>query len=440
MAITRIASSAANTQMVNYLLRTQADLHEKEVQVASEKKSQTYDGIASDAERLIDVENSRGRLERYNRNNDALDLKLGVTDNILTNVNTLIRDFKKDLETFRNGDMTDRTKVNDIQSSAWRFLRSMQVELNTEVNGQFLFSGGRQNKQPVNFPFDSLASLQSQFDGEAVQYPVTRAAHVNTDMTLTNAQTGNISFIDSGATGDIIRATTAGAFNGIAPGTKITVSGSGGAGNDKTYTVAQVANNGQDLVIDGTITGTTVRATQQIGTATAGEAGVTITTFNWYGGDRHTLTHRAGDNQEFDLDLNAINPAFEKAMRGMAIIAQGVFGTNGGLDNNTGRVNDAVNLLGAAVDPPPTNVGPYGTEELDNVHDVHINLGFQQLTLNRAEETNSSLIGFFDQKISEMENVDKLEAITEMLDSSRALEASYQALSRIRKLSLSQFI
>lgn len=53
--MTRISSLAANTSLVNQLLRTQTRLFDSEVQVASGKISQDYEGIAIDSRRLINL-------------------------------------------------------------------------------------------------------------------------------------------------------------------------------------------------------------------------------------------------------------------------------------------------------------------------------------------------------------------------------------------------
>ena len=50
----------------------------------------------------------------------------------------------------------------------------------------------------------------------------------------------------------------------------------------------------------------------------------------------------------------------------MGHIAQGVFGTAGGLDQvaNSARVTDALFLINSALDPPPTQgIAPFGIEK-----------------------------------------------------------------------------
>ncbi len=57
-----------------------------------------------------------------------------------------------------------------------------------------------------------------------------------------------------------------------------------------------------------------------------------------------------------------------------------------------------------------------------------------------TNEAHTRFIAFLESRIADTENVDPLEAITSLLDESRALEASYQVLARIRELSLANFL
>ena len=145
-------------------------------------------------------------------------------------------------------------------------------------------------------------------------------------------------------------------------------------------------------------------------------------------------------NQTFDFDTTAVDPAFEKAMRAMAIIAQGVFGTEGGLEQNKTRVTDALYLLNNALSPTTSGTPPYGTEKAGNLRQLQVDLGFDLLLVRDTNERHTKFIAFLESRISDTENVDLLEAITRLLDESRALEASFQALARIRELSLTNFL
>ncbi|MCP5366055.1 MAG: hypothetical protein H6907_18020 [Hyphomicrobiales bacterium] len=427
----RIANLAANNQLISYLLRTQSRLHQTEVQIATEKVSQDYAGINRESQRLLNIENTRATLERYTQNNELLDLQLEITETTLEGIEGTIHDFREQLFLYESGSLEDEQRVKDIQDAAMRALLDMEVHLNTDVGGRFLFSGTRVTTQPVDLNTDSLADFQAEYDGEAVVYPITRDAHVGTNLTTDATVTGALTF--SG--GDTITAANAGTLSSISVGSQITLAGS--AANDGTYTV--VSNDGTNITISGTIAGTAVTVTNTV-TNGGPDAGVTIAASSYYSGDSIATTHRVEDDRSITLDLTGIDPAFEKAIRAMGIIAQGVFGTNGGLDQHPERIDQALYLLTSSLEPPGVGTPPFGTEETSNMSQVENDFGYHRVLVDQINTRHASLIGFFEQRVADVENVDNLEATTRLLDDSQALEASYQALARIKQLSLTNFL
>lgn len=432
--MTRIANLASNTQLVNLLLRTQKRMQDTQVQIASEKVSQTYKGIADEAERLVNIENDTTMLDRYATNNTIADLKLNVLASTIEGVKTTIRNFRDYLFEFNSGSSTDQNRVSEIQKKAFRALQDLEAYLNTDVNGEYVFSGARTDTQPVDFSISSLSAFQGSYDGTAVLYPMTRGAHVETSLTTSASTTGTMTF--SGT--DTITATTAGTLSSIPVGSKITLAGS--TSNDGDYTV--VSNDGTNLVINGTITFSGGSSETVANTVTNGgpDTGVTISVSNYYSGDNLTQNHRVDNNQDFEFDLNAIDPAFDKAIRAMGIIAQGVYGTAGGLDQNTGRSDDALNLLSLSLEPAGAAIEPYGTEKSSNFSVIELDNGYKRNLITDTDTINKQIIGYFEARTAGIENVDNLDAITRLLDDSQSLEASYQALSRIRRLSLLNFL
>jgi flagellar hook-associated protein 3 FlgL len=89
---------------------------------------------------------------------------------------------------------------------------------------------------------------------------------------------------------------------------------------------------------------------------------------------------------------------------------------------------------------PAGNSAPFGTEESSDLESVRSQLGVTQNLIKTKTEKHQSYIGFLDDRIISMENVDKNEAITLLLDDQRALEAGYQALSKVREMSLLNFL
>lgn len=219
-----------------------------------------------------------------------------------------------------------------------------------------------------------------------------------------------------------------GALDDIAVGEAFTVADS--ASNDGTYTVA--SNTGGIITI--------VRKFLTDEGAAAAEVDGTIAADSYYNGDEVDLTHRVDKDRSFAFNLNGADPAFEKAIRAMALIAQGAFGSEGGLDQNPSRIDQAKYLLSSSLERVVVGTPPFGTELTSNLAYVEQTLGFNSVLLADTNDAHERFTGFLETSISDIENVDPTETITRLLDDTRALEASYQALARIRELSLVNFL
>jgi len=712
----RISNLATSNQLMSYLTKTQNRLNDLQYQVSSQKVSSDYKGISKSSQYLLGLEASHDNIAGYIKNNEIMDVRLNITSSAMDGISTDINEFKKSLKTFDNqaGKTQDNTK--DIQQQAFNSLLSMQAYLNTSVGGRYIFAGGRTGTVPVDMNLTTLADFQARYDGAAVSYPTTSAAHTENftiandsaaktnwltfeqdgdgnaatagtgTITATTAQFANVSvgstieitdtannngtYTVTGVTGGGTKievatrmltneANNANAVvlkpgNSIAQADKVTLSGgvgvgdifsvtingttlsataggadtlttlrdnlvgqinahatlgplvtasassndaislvadaagvpysitaaatdvaaagatntttvtsvtanvtapnttltsanftdlsfdrgsnritvgaaslgtnalssltvgstftiSGTAQNNGTYTVAAVAANGDTVDIvpkkltdegtaatptlnfagnqaftvntgDDTITATagtysSVKAGMSIviagtasnngtftvtsvasdgssinvretltaeaavaSTAVVSNADGTISSKKYYLGDDLTVSHRIDESRSIDNALNGLDPAFEKAIRAMAIIAQGAYGTEGGLDQNTARATNAIYLLESAYDGTVSGTSPYGTEDTSNVRDLLVTLGYQQVQISQTTESHVSYSGFLEAQIGNIENSDPLETITRLLDDQRALEASYQTLARIRELSLINYM
>jgi len=429
----RIANLASTNALVSRLLETRSRLNTLQIQAATEKVSQTYQGIARDSQRLVTLENTRDMLTNFVASNESVDLRLKTTDSVIAGIRQTIIDFREALFDYEAGSLDEEQRVKDVQNAAFRALTDMGVYLNSDVDGRFMFAGSRVTTQPVDFGLTTLTDFQTRYDGEATAYPPTRAAHVETNLALSAADLGGLTM--SGT--DTLTAATAGSLSAIPVGAVITIANSAN-GNDGTYTV--VSNDGTNLTISGplTIGASTINVANTVNNGA--DATATISVSGYYKGDTASQSQRVDQNRSFTLDLNAIDPAFEKAIRAMGLIAQGVFGTNGGLDNNPERLEQALYLTNSSLDVTNMGAAPFGAAAKRTITQVQQDVGFQRLLIDQTNKQHQTLIGYFDQRIIDIENVDTTEIVARLLDESRALELAYQAIARIQQLSLGGFL
>ena len=266
------------------------------------------------------------------------------------------------------------------------------------------------------------------------------------DVSFNYESKAELVFTDVGAAGtdtihirDIADATiTTGVFSNMKVGQEFTVSGSAG-GVDGVYTIKSISSDGSTITVDQEISATVTEDTNEVRMQVFSVSG-TVAATNYYSGDERSTTHRVNKDRSFELDFNAIDPAIEKAVRAMKLIMQGEFGTEGGLDQNDTRVNQALYLLDASMERTVGGTAPFGTELDGNMTEARSSNAFSRVLISNINQQSTTLVGFFDSRIAEIENVDQTEAITRLLDDQRALEASYQIFSRIRQLSLTNYI
>ena len=186
--MSRISTLSANNQLVKYMQQGQLRLQEKQVQLATEKKTTDYIGIAKSSERLINIETTREILDNYIKTNALMDMRLDVTSTVIDGIDSALDNFRKDLLSFQSTSQTGSVEVRDVQESAFTTIQTIESLLNTDINGEFLFSGGRVSTQPVDLGLTNLAALQTKYDGANIVYPTFRDNNVRHKMT---ASTGN---------------------------------------------------------------------------------------------------------------------------------------------------------------------------------------------------------------------------------------------------------
>ena len=289
-------------------------------------------------------------------------------------------------------------------------------------------------------------------DGSTITVSQTVTAQTDTDgVTFTGANSvafaysshTKLIFTDNG-TGDVdtiqVQTNPAGAavadvFDNLSVGQSFTVTAGTNAG---TYTIGAKSADGSTLTLTGaTLTNETNVTGAEIEVySVAGNVSAT----SYFRGDQRTLNHRVDDDRTLDFDIFAAHPAFEKGIRGISMILQGKFGTEGGLDQNQDRSSQAEYLLEASLERTVAGTAPFGTETVGSLEQMQIDLGFDRVLINDTNKLHEDLIGFFKTEIIDMENIDMTETLTNLLDEQRALEASFQIFARVRELSLTNFI
>jgi len=276
-------------------------------------------------------------------------------------------------------------------------------------------------------------------DGTTVTIKQTKLTDEGTALTPT-LSTGatSLAFTNNAAANDRITG-VASQFSAVTPGMQMTITGATNAGNNGTFTVLSVASDGSYVdVLETLVTDVTSGAE----TATVPRADGRIKTSNYYNGDNFSHSHRVSENETLTLDLNASDPAFERAIRAMGMIAQGKFGTAGGIEQtgNNQRITDALNLLDLSLKPNATTNPQYEAGFTNSLQQSIVTLTDYTIVTSRASTSNKKLSDYLNVQISKMEKINELDVVTGLLNDQNALEASYKAMATIRGLSLVNYL
>ena len=252
----------------------------------------------------------------------------------------------------------------------------------------------------------------------------------------------NLNFVDGGAAADTITA-PANTFQDAAGdplpvGTKLVIAGTGTGNDGKTYTIASVTNNKNSITLVSTDAVTA--AANKNGTATAEKAAGKISSASYFRGDHTSITHRVDSKRNFEYDINASDAGFEKAIRAMKVILQGVFKSEGGLDQNDTRVQEALYLLNSSLQLTAGGTPPFGDELSSSIEQIEIDLAYDRVLLDATNSLHNETIGYLEISVAKTENINPTETISMLLSQQQTLEASFQAFARIRSINLSNFL
>jgi flagellin-like hook-associated protein FlgL len=233
--MTRIGTYGANQLYVSRLLTIQDRMQTEQSQVSTGLVSTTYSGIAQDSGSVINLENEKAQASQYITDNNIAQTKLSAVTTTLTSIKTSVTNFRNQLNTFAGGNTKDQAGIQTLQNSAMRTMVDLQSYLGANLDGQYLFGGGRLSTPPVTLPTNNLQQFQSMFDGIGVTFPSTRDGSLQT-LSLANRDTGNLNF---DATNGLIYPSTASGFTKLAAGSHVTVTGT--TLNNTDFSVRQQA-------------------------------------------------------------------------------------------------------------------------------------------------------------------------------------------------------
>ncbi len=151
----RVATFALSDQMIAAALRTQSIMANEQIQESSGIKSEDFAGYGADSQSVVNLQVSVTRAQSYIDSATLADSKVQVMYSAVGSVSTLITNLRSQLSAATTG---SSTATASLISSAQDMLQEMGSLLNTQYNGEYVFSGARTTTAPVDLTSFSSGS------------------------------------------------------------------------------------------------------------------------------------------------------------------------------------------------------------------------------------------------------------------------------------------
>lgn len=143
----RVATFAQSDRMISSALRVQAAMANEQVQESSGLQSEDFGGYGSGAGRVINLQVSVTRAQSYIDASNLADNKVQAMYSAVGSVTDIITQLRTQLSAATTGSSTATASVINYAQQA---MSQMQGLLNTQYDGEYVFSGARTDTAPAN--------------------------------------------------------------------------------------------------------------------------------------------------------------------------------------------------------------------------------------------------------------------------------------------------
>ncbi|ODM84229.1 flagellin [Bradyrhizobium elkanii] len=143
----RVATFAQSDQMISSALRVQAVMANEQVQESSGLQSEDFGGYGSGAGRVINLQVSVTRAQSYIDASQLADNKVQVMYSAVGSVADIITQLRTQLSAATTGSSTATASVINYAQQA---MAQMQGLLDTQYDGEYVFSGARTDTAPAD--------------------------------------------------------------------------------------------------------------------------------------------------------------------------------------------------------------------------------------------------------------------------------------------------
>ncbi|MAZ34365.1 MULTISPECIES: flagellin [Thalassospira] len=407
--VTRVATYTNHTLLSDLALRNAARVSDLNTQAASGQKSRNYSGIADSSQRLLNLEAEYTRTEQYLRNTTQTKLRLQNMESAVDTMMDIAVKMKTLLVQSLNANQASDVNLDNEAKQAMEQIASL---LNTNLDGRYLFAGGRSELPAVDIDKMYAPDNYMSESGTTITDGLTLASLGVTD--------GELQIVSTDIDGNSVTSTV-----DYDPATW-TIGDLRDAINGNTANGAIATLRGLDEhegprlnienVGNGSITITEIAGGNLLGALGMTKIPNPRPDTSYYAGDQQILSARVDDGYNVSYGILADDPAFQSLIQGLGIAA-------------------------GTTDPDALNVAlGHITDAIDNLPNVQGKIGLNIANIERVETRHEDYKVFASQAISDIEGVDVPLVVAESAQYATALNASFIAISRASELSLANYL
>lgn len=295
--MTRVPTTATYNLYMSQMTKQKLAMTDISYQASTGNRYDSYDKYGLSTYRLLSLQNEQAVTSKYLETNAITQVVLESQQTSIDGIRSALTDVRSQVREFFANDLAAMSEnpteeellaLQNVQEAAFEAMSLIAYYLNTEVDGNYVFGGGKTNTPPVNFPYTTLEEFQAVYDGDVLTYPTSYSASLSQMSTSADTLGGvtikqefqtldpktvvyhgsatNQMTFDAGNNSLSANPDT---FNGISAGDQIIVQGTGG--NNQTLTVQSVSEDGSTLTFVEPVTDETI----------ADSSNVSITQGSW---------------------------------------------------------------------------------------------------------------------------------------------------------------
>ncbi len=433
----RFSTNTIFDQGVFNMQRGQSTLVELQDQISTGRRVRTPADDPVAAARSLEVEQSQAISEQYIRNGDSAQTALGLSENALISVTTLIQDVRTLAINAGDGALSEKELKSLAVELRGRYQDLLGLANSTDGNGQYLFSGYQGATRPFAETAPGVVSYAGDQGARLVQISASRQIAVSdagSDI-FQAIRNGNGTFVTEAAT-------TNTGTGVVSPGTVLSQTAWDAAGNPRDFTVV--------FHVDSTTLPptTTYDVIDNV-------SGLSLTTGAAPGAGPYLRTYSEGAAislaRQQPPDTNPVNFDFGAELAIEGIPADGdtftvQASTNQDLFETLYDLITTLETTGAtAVDKAELHNGLNTAlsnldNALDNLLRVRAAIGARLREVDETQSSQSDLVVHHRSTLSDLRDLDYAKAISDLTRQQLTYEAAQKSFVRVQELSLFDFL